>query len=309
MKACIDVGSNTILLLVGNYDGKWVEQKTYSTITALGKNIDQTRVFSPESIEASYEAFKNYAKIIEGYDINPKDVIVTATEASRVVTNSEEFFKGISNDFGFTVSIISSEGEAFYTAFGVMSGLDVTRNPEERLAIIDIGGASTELIQIKAQPQFEYIQSISLPVGSVRGTDWLNKGEFDSKMAEILNLPDLSSYKTNHIICVAGSMTAIAGMLKKLVYYSDDFVHGSVFDFNDLSNLFNQVELLKIGQLASLFPFLGKRSETIRAGLKIGTDIGRFLGVNTFEISTFGLRHGVMAAGKIEEKYVVRRIR
>ena len=303
MKASIDVGSNTILLLLGEFDGNWSTNKTYSHVTSLGKDIDKTKKFSEGALELSRTAFKNYAEILKKNSIKAEDVLVTATEASRVVANAEDFFLSIKKDFGFNTTLISSDGEAYYTALGVSSSL----SKAGAVTIVDIGGASSELIHVETEPRLNVCDSISLPVGSVRGTDWMRDGLFEKNSEQVFRSFDLGSYQTKHIICVAGSMTAIGAMLKKLTSYSDEAVQGSMLTFHDLVRLYEQTEKLKIPQLLSRFPFLGKRAETIRAGLKVGISIGQKLGVETFEISTFGLRHGTLIAGSIEEKYVIRR--
>ncbi|MBI2521647.1 MAG: hypothetical protein HYV97_14625 [Bdellovibrio sp.] len=304
-KASIDVGSNTILLLLGKYDKRWISNTTYSHITGLGKGIDKTKIFANDSMELSFAAFENYASIIKRHSILPQNVLVTATEASRVVTNAAEFFYAVKAKFGFSTTLISSDGEAYYTARGVMSSS--LTNSLKGLTIIDIGGASTELMHVEIEPKFRVCDSISLPMGSVRGTDWMREGRFEANVEKVLQTYDISKYKTKHIICVAGSMTAIGAMLKKLSTYSDESVQGSLLTFHDLVRLYEQTEILKIPQLLSLFPFLGKRSETIRAGLKVGIVLGQKLGVQTFEISTFGLRHGTLLSGSIEEEYVIKR--
>ncbi|OFZ14406.1 MAG: hypothetical protein A2X86_06055 [Bdellovibrionales bacterium GWA2_49_15] len=304
-RASIDVGSNTILLLVGEYDKRWLSNSTYSHVTGLGKGIDKTKKFAQGPMELSFAAFEDYAKIIEKNSVTPESVVVTATEASRVVTNADDFFSSIKKKFGLSTTLIASTGEAYYTARGVVSSL--SQSAPSAFTIIDIGGASTELIHVETEPSFKVRDSISLPMGAVRGTDWMREGQFEAKVAQIFQSYNVSQYRTKHLICVAGSMTAIGAMLKKLSAYSDESVQGSLLTFSDLISLYEQTHKLKIPQLLSLFPFLGKRSETIMAGLKVGMTLGQYLGVETFEISTFGLRHGTLIAGSIEEEYVIRR--
>ena len=135
----------------------------------------------------------------------------------------------------------------------------------------------------------------------------MREGQFEANIAQVFKSYDVSRYKTKHLVCVAGSMTAIGAMLKKLTAYSDELVQRHVLSFSDLVKLYEQTQRLKIPQLLAQFPFLGKRAETIRAGLKVGIAIGQQLGVETFEISTFGLRHGTLMAGTIEEEYVIKR--
>ena len=46
MRASIDIGSNSVLLLVGEFiDGKFIEKLSEANITGLGRNLDKNGVF------------------------------------------------------------------------------------------------------------------------------------------------------------------------------------------------------------------------------------------------------------------------
>mgnify|MGYP001438253593 CR=1 FL=1 len=218
-RASIDIGSNSVLLLAAEVNEQGMMTKEIlneSFITSLGKDLDVTKRFHPDSMHATYEALGAYKKMLEGIQFPVENVIVTATEASRVATNSREFFQKIKSELGFNIQIITSEGEAYYTALGVVSSFS---KENDKIVVMDVGGASTELIRMNLNP-FKIVETISLPVGSVRATDWTKKGEFEDKMQAILS-PDLSSYHTETLICVAGSMTALASMYLGQRVYED----------------------------------------------------------------------------------------
>jgi exopolyphosphatase/guanosine-5'-triphosphate,3'-diphosphate pyrophosphatase len=125
-RASIDIGSNSVLLLAVELDSKGMITKELlneSFITSLGKDLDATKKFHPDSMKATYEALCEYKKMLNKINYLIENVIVTATEASRVSTNSREFFKRIKDEIGFNIQIISSDGEAYYTALGVVSSL------------------------------------------------------------------------------------------------------------------------------------------------------------------------------------------
>jgi exopolyphosphatase/guanosine-5'-triphosphate,3'-diphosphate pyrophosphatase len=56
-------------------------------------------------------------------------------------------------------------------------------------------------------------------------------------------------------------------------------------------------------ELLSKFPFLGKRAESIVGGAYLGEFIGNQLQVETFEISTLGLRYGTIMSGGIDGRF------
>ncbi|AUN96720.1 hypothetical protein DOM21_18210 [Bacteriovorax stolpii] len=305
IRASIDIGSNSVLLLAAEIDEKngtiTREILNESFITSLGKDLDVTKKFHPDSMKATYEALSEYKKLLEKINFPVKDTIMTATEASRVATNSREFYQKIKEELGFSVQIISSEGEAYYTALGVVSSFSKER---EKIVVMDVGGASTELIQIQLNP-FKIVETISLPVGSVRATDWKKKGEFDQRMGEILS-PDLSHYHTDTLVCVAGSMTALASMYLGQRVYEDKKIEGMKIAFKSFQDFSRDLQNTTVENLLLLFPFLGKRAPMVAGGSKVVELIGKKLNIDTMEVSTRGLRYGTVISGGIDEQFIGR---
>ncbi len=304
IRASIDIGSNSVLLLAVELNEKneiIKELINESFITSLGRDLDITKKFHSDSMQATYDALKIYKDLLEKINFKIIDVIATTTEASRVSTNAREFFKKIKLELGFNIDIISSDGEAYYTALGVVSSLP---SAEGRIVIMDIGGASTELIMINSNP-FKIEKSISLPVGSVRATDWKNKDEFDSKVYEVLS-PDLSDYNTEILVCVAGSMTALASMYLGQREYSHTKIEGMTISFKSFQEFVLDLQKTTVENLLMLFPFLGKRAPMVAAGSQVAEIIGSKLNVDLIKISTRGLRYGTIISGGIDERFISR---
>ncbi len=299
IRASIDIGSNSVLLLVAecNVKEKRIEKEVLnlSYVTSLGKDLDKTKLFRQDSMDATFEALATYKKelLIIGY--RPEDVLVTATEASRVATNAREFYERVKLQLGFSVQLISAEDEAFYTALGVTTGLS---NTGESVVIMDMGGASTELIRLEFSP-FKILSTISLPVGSVRATDWKKEGFFSAKMEEILSV-DLSAYRTDKLLCVAGSMTSLASMYSGHREYSDKLIDGLKIDFSTFKDFSYDLQSTSIDNLLLLFPFLGKRAPMLAGASEVAIMIGEKIGAKTLEISTRGLRYGTLIQGEFD---------
>ena len=52
MKASIDIGSNSVLLVIGEFQsGKFFKNLDLSHVTGLGKGIDKTKEFAQESMD------------------------------------------------------------------------------------------------------------------------------------------------------------------------------------------------------------------------------------------------------------------
>ncbi|MDO9181468.1 MAG: hypothetical protein Q7U04_03625 [Bacteriovorax sp.] len=304
IRASIDIGSNSVLLLAAEMDEAGTkivsEVLNLSYITSLGKDLDKNKEFHPDSMKATYEALLDYKNQLLKIKINPQAVIVTATEAARVARNSPEFFLKIKNELGFEIQIISSEAEAFYTARGVASG----HNDVSTVVIMDIGGASTELIKVELRP-FKIIDSISLPVGAVRANDWIQGNIFDQKMEEIFS-HNLNFYKTKSLLCVAGGMTSMAAMYLGLKEFSAEKIEGLTISFNSFKLFSLDLQKTNKENLLLLFPFLGKRVEVIAAAAKVAILFSEKLNIEEIKISSRGLRYGTLLAGEIDEKFTSR---
>jgi exopolyphosphatase/guanosine-5'-triphosphate,3'-diphosphate pyrophosphatase len=304
LRASIDIGSNSVLLLAGDMNqGLFSEKMNEANISGLGKNLDKKSMFAEASMDKTFQILKKYKEKIESLNLTTSDVIVTATEASRVAKNAELFFKKVKEELGFRVKVITSEGEAYYTGLGISSG-HIGKDDNEKV-VMDIGGASTELIKIKSNP-FSIISSVSLPVGSVRATEWLREGHFENKLKEIMEMYSLRKFQTYKIICVAGTMTSLAAMLKGLKLYKDNLVDEHEFDFLTFHSFVSKLKKLKPPEILKNFPVVGKRFETILGGAIVGLDLGQALNVKKISISTRGLRYGTLFEGVIHGRFVVK---
>lgn len=303
-RASIDIGSNSILLLAGSYqNGLIQEELNESRITSLGKNLDKTGFFDPESLENSFSALKEYRELLISKKYNPQETIVTATEASRVAKNSHAFYQRVKNELGFAVRIISADGEAYYTALGVASSLLNTNSPS--VVIMDIGGASTELIKIQLKPAFKIEKSISLPIGSVRASDWMVENKQAEKWLELMEKFPLDFYVTERLICVAGSMTALGAIYFEQKTFSANDLEGKIISKNNLNSFLSTLEQRAPEDLLKTFPYLGKRVQSIKGGSFVAKSFVDKVVKEEIMISTRGLRYGTFITGAIDGAYII----
>jgi len=305
LRASIDIGSNSTLLLVGEAsDLGIVEKASESRVTSLGKFLDQTGEFARESMELTEKAISEYTQIAKSFGVNSHNIIITATEASRVAKNAKTFYSDLAKKYQVVFNIISGEGEAHYAANGVSLGVNGT---EDEVVIMDVGGASTELIKLQLNP-FKIISSISTPMGSVRATEWLSQGIFQSKVEGIIKDHDLSSYKTQKLVCVAGTMTSIGNMALENRTYDEAKLHGAQLSLDKFDGLIESYRAEKPENLLVKYPFLGKRSQTVIGGAQVAQAMAHTLGSQVLEISVYGLRHGTLKAGKLDSHFIVEKI-
>ncbi len=302
-RASIDIGSNSVLLLAGTYAaGNVIEEINESRITSLGKDLDKTKKFHPDSMDLTYKALKEYAELLKSRNFDLSKVLVTATEASRVAENASSFFEKIKNELRLEIKIINADGEAYYTALGVASSLSDISIPSA--VIMDIGGASTELIKITLSSKFLIEKSISLPIGSVRATDWIKDNNHEIKWLDLKNKYAIKNYNTDCLICVAGSMTALGAIFFDLPNFESILIEGKKISKNKFIDFLNNLNLTTESELLSKYQFLGKRVYSIKGGIFVAASFINEVVNKEIMISTRGLRYGTFIAGELDGSYV-----
>ncbi len=303
LRASIDIGSNSVLLLIADMtNGKFQEIMKDSHITSLGKELDKNKVFHPESMDATFEAIKAYAEECDKLSIPRESILATATEASRVAQNSKEFFNKIEIELGVTVLTINAQAEAFFSTKGILFN---SKFDTDVITIMDIGGASTELIKVNTK-NFNILETISMPVGAVRAGQWLDDGLFVQNLQKIFLdfRNDIDKFHSKKLYCVAGTVTSLGNMHLQRTEFVEDDVHGLVLKAEDIDTLFKKFSDHKPEEFLNLFPFLKKRSLSIRGGLHLVYHIIHRLKVQHLTISTYGLRYGTILEGKIKKEFI-----
>lgn len=303
LRASIDIGSNSVLLLVADLtNNKFKEISKRSFITSLGKDLDKNQAFHPESMQATYDAIKDYAEECDTHNIPRELIIATATEASRVAQNSTDFFIKIKNDLGVNIQTITTQAEAYFSTKGILFN---SKFNSEIITIMDIGGASTELIKVNTK-NFNILEMISLPIGAVRASQWLEDGLFVQKLQKTLIdfRGEIDKFQSQELFCVAGTVTSLGNMHLQHKEFIEDDVHGLVLKSEDIDNLFKKYSDYSPADFMGNFPFLQKRSNSIKGGLHLVYHLVHRLLVKEITISTYGLRFGTILEGKIKKDFL-----
>jgi exopolyphosphatase / guanosine-5'-triphosphate,3'-diphosphate pyrophosphatase len=302
-RASIDIGSNSVLLLIGEMrNGKFYPHLKRSEVTGLGRELDKNKGFNSESMQETYDVMKSYAEDCDKFGIPRSAIIATATEAARVALNSSEFFSSIQRDLGITVTVITSEAEAYFSAKGILFDSVFT---SEIITIMDIGGASTELIKVNTKT-FQVLDSISMPVGAVRCSQWLDDQLFVQNLQKVFLdfRGELDKFQSKELFCVAGTVTSLGNMHLKHQEFHEEEVHGLILKAEEVDSLFKKYSDLTPDKYQEAFPFLQKRSRSIRGGLHLTYHMIHRLLVKDITISTYGLRYGTILEGQIKKDFI-----
>lgn len=163
--AAIDVGSNTLRLLIGSVSGEGVKKLFMDrSVTRLGAGLARTGIIDDNNIGISVASLARFKAACDVYGV--RRIVAVGTSALREAENSDLFIRKVEMTTGIRIRVISGDEEADLTVKGVTGGM---KNPGVgsicRL-IIDIGGGSTEWILADGN-----ITRGSVPVGAVKLTE------------------------------------------------------------------------------------------------------------------------------------------
>jgi exopolyphosphatase/guanosine-5'-triphosphate,3'-diphosphate pyrophosphatase len=141
--AAIDIGTNTILLLIVGQtpDGLPQTIMDLETTTRLGEGLVRTRRIKPHAMQKSLAVIENYLALCS--DMGVTEVVAVGTSSLREATNRSEFVQRVKRRCGLGIEIISGQEEARLSYLAVAKDKKWSSRP---LTVIDIGGGSTEWI-------------------------------------------------------------------------------------------------------------------------------------------------------------------
>jgi exopolyphosphatase/guanosine-5'-triphosphate,3'-diphosphate pyrophosphatase len=140
-RAVIDVGTNSVKLLVADVGSALRPVLKSSLQTGLGQGAFSSRRLRPEAIAFTADAVAEFAA--EAVALGSAYIRVVATSATREAANGHELAQAIRRAAGLSVEVISGEQEADYVFEGVTSDPLIGPRP---VLIVDVGGGSTEWV-------------------------------------------------------------------------------------------------------------------------------------------------------------------
>jgi exopolyphosphatase / guanosine-5'-triphosphate,3'-diphosphate pyrophosphatase len=162
----IDVGSNTIHLLVGEVENDEVLPVTAEKISArLGAGVEKTGKLGEERLALAVEVIRLFVRISSLNGV-PEPVIL-ATSAVRDAENGSELEEKVVISTGLRMRLISGEEEAMLGFRGAISAIGTSW--EGPVLVVDLGGGSAQLI-VGEESRGPNMQ-VSLPLGTNRTTE------------------------------------------------------------------------------------------------------------------------------------------
>ncbi len=293
--AIVNIGTNTLLLLVVEPDGKGGLRRVRDEVRfgRLGKGLGASGRIADESIARSLDAVRAYREIMD--ELGVTQVAVVGTQALREASNARDFVGPAEEMFGVPVEVISGDREAELVTTSVVRSM-----PElggQRFAIADVGGGSTEIIVCEGGAVTWFR---SLPLGSVRHTERHLLGDPPTAEQATALVADLDAAlavvpvpEGALLVGTAGTATTIAAMELELEAYDPDRIDGTRLPAAAVARRLEQLLSLPLAERLLLPGLEPQRADVIGAGVAIYARLLHRMHAPTFAVSDRGVRWGL----------------
>ncbi|WP_432822952.1 exopolyphosphatase [Trichloromonas sp.] len=296
MLAAVDVGTNTVRLLLGEVTGGRLTPVRYErSITRLGGGFQAEKGLAPESMERTLLALRGFVELLTKFNIS--SVRAVGTQALRQSVNGQGFVARVQAELDLPLQIIDGGEEARLSARGVAEGLFPK---PERYLVFDIGGGSTEFVYCENN---EILFSRSYPLGVVRLAESCHT--LDEVRIEIERQLDCFTHdmsasgvsidaKEYVLVGTAGTVTTLAAMDLEMVSYDWRKINNHRLERQKVHTLIELLLPLSPAEREQLPGMEKGRGDLIVPGLFIVSAIMRRLHQPRLAISDFGLLEGAL---------------
>ena len=284
--AVIDVGSNSVRLVIYRLDGRaiWTVYNE-KALAGLGRDLPATGRLSPDGVEAALVVLRRFRALLDGWKAN--EVMVVATAAVRDAADGPMFLKKVRDETGLTVRLLEGEEEARYAALGVLAG-----DPEAHGVVADLGGSSLELIRLDGQAPAD---GVSLPLGPFSlGAPRPLVIDRTRHVIEKALEPHAKRFAAREFHAVGGAWRNLALLHMELAGYPLRVAHQYEMGRGDAVELAKFVERQSKASLQRIEGLSKRRFETLPYAALVLEEAIRALKVEKVVISAFGLREGLL---------------
>lgn len=288
--AVVDLGSNSFHMLITRQlaDNVQVVDRVKRKVR-LAAGLNEQNILSEEAMAKGLECLSFFAERLQ--DIPQENIRIVATATLRLALNRVDFIAKADVILGHRIKLLSGISEAEYIYLGVAH---TSWSAENRL-VLDIGGASTELI---VGHGFTVKKAYSLNIGCVT----YNQQYFPNGTLTANNFTQAISAAEHAIsaikaeFCAIGWQCVLGGSgtmqaLAEILHYQHK---PSVLTLEFLSQVkvklqsFDNISNIKIPGLSS------ERSPVIASGLAILIALFQQFSLNELTLSNGALREGLL---------------
>ncbi|MEZ8121477.1 guanosine-5'-triphosphate,3'-diphosphate diphosphatase [Vibrio splendidus] len=287
--AAIDLGSNSFhMLVVRHIDGSVQTMAKIKRKVRLAAGLNENNALSTEAMQRGWDCLSLFAERLQ--DIPKENIRIVGTATLRTAINVDIFLEKANQILGYDINVISGEEEAAT----IYKGVAHTSGGSVRRLVVDIGGASTEMIIGEG---FSAKALTSLKMGCVT---WLERHFKDRQLtatnfnnaieaAKSTLAPILDSYTDiGWDVCVGASGTVQALQEIMLAQGMDEVItHAKLKRLQKQAMITERLEELEIEGLTL------ERALVFPSGLSILIAIFELLEIDSMTLAGGALREGL----------------
>lgn len=300
--AIIDIGSNTVRLVIYNYDeqGTLHELANMKKVARLRSYVDEDGIMSDEGVAALKELLLNYKQILADFGV--EQVHAAATAAVRQAQNREAIVETMLCETGIELQILSEEQEAYFgfvaVAYSMATSSAIT---------IDMGGGSTEITWFENKV---LQKTHSFPFGTVSlkqrfiAGDKMTEDERAALIAYVKEqFESLPWIVDRHlpIIGIGGSARNVAQIHQQRIKYPLSNVHQYEMKKDEMDELAEFLWDLSFEELSQLEGLSIDRADIILPALDVFRTLMDVVHTSSYQFTKKGLREGIIINKILQE--------
>lgn len=292
--AIVDVGSNSVrLFLCAGRDAGGPAGERLTTVTGLRRGAAADGTIAADALGRLDECLAGYADRVRAF--GPDRVVAVGTSAVRDAPNREGVAAIVRERMGAPLTVVAGETEAALAFAGARLGAP----GDGPILVVDIGGASTELVRGRDAP----LEAVSLQLGAVRQTERHLHDDPPSAVELAALRADafaqvagaLAGFgAADGLVGVAGTITTLAAI--ELGAYDRDRVHGHVLTREGVERLLARLAAVPLARRREVPGLEPARAGVIVAGAAIAAAVLEAAGAGAISVSERDLLDGVALA-------------
>lgn len=295
--AVVDLGSNSFHLLITQLvitpSGKQlhtvnkVKQKV-----RLAAGLDCDNILSDEAMSRGLECLKLFSKHLA--TIPNENILIVATAALRIAKNNQQFFDRAKLILPKPIKLLSGEQEAKTIYAGVAHTQNKQQRSEKKL-VLDIGGASTEII-VGIGCTAEKVVSLNIGCVSLLGKFFPENRLQLENFNQCIALAEMAinDVKAEFIQLGWQSVVGSSGTMQALVEILNARKQGAVITLAFLHEIKTLLIQCKTIENINIPGLRSDRATVLASGLSILIALFNSLEIKALSLSSGALREGLL---------------
>ena len=288
--AVVDLGSNSFhMLITCLIDNKITVIDKIKRKVRLASGLNKQNQLSTTVMTTGLNCLAIFAQHLSSIPLDNIRIVATAT--LRLATNRDDFLLQANNILPIPITLLTGEQEAAT----IYSGVAYTCDEMSKRLVIDIGGASTELI---VGQSVHALHSVSLNIGCVTfnknyfGDGLLSESNFNDAIEASIDVisPHANRFMSLGWKTVLGSSGIIQALIEILAYQNRPLIVTTVFLYEIQQQLiaFVNIDNIHINGLRA------DRIAVLASGLSILIALFECLKIERLSLSKGALREGLL---------------